>query len=116
MTMAHVSISFIQNPRPGQTPGTRLEGNKTSFSRDNHLVQNPSPSGQNKESKTTPLGQSIYKYINKFLTLFEMKALWSQQIKQFFNEETDCYSIYHLAVTRVKLLNVQIPGGGGGYG
>ena len=35
-----------------------------------------------------------------------IQGMWSQQIKQFLNEETDYYSIYHLAVTRVKLLNV----------
>ena len=33
-----------------------------------------------------------------------MKALWSQQKKQFFSKETDYCSIYLLAFTRVKLL------------
>ena len=80
----NAGINFIQNhPPPGQTPGTRLEGSK-----------NPppgtiivSPSGQNREWKAPPPGHKVrkfHKYIYKLWHYLKWKALWSQQIKQFF--------------------------------
>ena len=93
MTMAYAGISFIQPPPPPpptlqQTLGTTWREQKP-FSRDNHCAQKSSSQNKiNRESKAPPLRQSIYKRISiKLSHYLKWKALWSQQIKRFFNEE-----------------------------
>ena len=101
----YTGVNFIQNHPP---PGTRLEGNKNPPSGTIIVYKTP-PLGTKQVVKAPPLGHKVRKFhecIYKFWHYLKWKALCSQQIKRFFNEETDSYSIYHLAVTRVKLLNV----------
>ena len=95
MTMAYAGINFIQPPppppppTPQQTLGTTWREQKP-FCRDNHFAQKSSSRNKiNRESKAPPVRQSIYKRISVKLSHYlKWKALWSQQIKRFFNEET----------------------------
>ena len=97
-----VSIPSKTIPPP---PGHDLKEAKPS-PRDNRCVQKTCPRDKTGSQKPHPPGHRVSKfheYICKLRHYFKRKALWSQQIRLFFNEETDYCSIYHVAVTRVKL-------------
>ena len=101
----NAGISFIQNHPPS---GTRVEGSKNRPPGQS-LCAKTLPLGQSRESKAPPPGHKVRKFhkcIYKLWHYLKWKALWSQQIKRFLNEETDYWSISYLVVTRVKLLNM----------
>ena len=80
-----VSILSITIP-----PGHDLKGAKPSPP-GTIIVHKTLPSGQKRESKASPLGHKVWKfhkYIYKLWHYLKLKALESQQIKRFFNEET----------------------------
>ena len=79
------------HPKPSPRDTTRW-GQKPSPG-DNHCVQNPSTRNKTGSQKLPPpLGHKVrkfHKYIYKPWHYLKWEALWSQQIKRFFNEETD---------------------------
>ena len=103
-----VSISSKTTPLPptqNKPPEYDLNGAKTLPSPQSY--KNP-PLGTKQGVKAPPVRHKVKKNSQMYVSInyVEWKALWSQQIKQFFMEETDCYGIYHLVVTRGKLLNI----------
>ena len=101
----NAGINFIHNHPPWDKPPRHdLKGAKT-LPPGQSLCTKTLPSGQNRESKAPPTGHKVrdfHKCIYELWHYLKWKALWTQQTKRFFNEETDYWSIYHLAVTRVK--------------
>ena len=95
VSLLQVSISSKTIPL-GQTSGTRLEGSKNPPPGQS-LCTKTLPLGQNRESKAPPLGHKVRKFhecIYKLWHYLKWKALWSQQIKQFFNEERLIIIVY----------------------
>ena len=90
-TVMQVSISSKTILPQDKPPGDDLKGAKT-LPPGHSLCTKALPLGQNKESKAPTRGPRVskfYKYIYKLFHYLKWKALWSQQIKWFFNEETD---------------------------
>ena len=86
----YAGINFIQN-HPPPPPATQLEGSKNP-PLGQALCTKALLLGQNRESKAPLLGSKVrkfHKYIYKLWHYLKWKALWSQQIKRFFKEETD---------------------------
>ena len=85
---------------------TPFKGGKNSSPGTIMVYKNPPPT-QNRETKAPPQGQKVRKFYKCIYELsptlwhyLKWKALWSQQIKRFYNEETlYYYSICYLAKT-----------------
>ena len=103
-----VSISSKTTPPRTNPRDTTWREQKPSLPPGQSLCTKPSPRDRTGSQKPHPRGHKVrefHKYIYELRHY--LKALWTQQIKGFFNEATVYQSVDHLVVTRVKLLNVQ---------
>ena len=86
-----VSISSVTNTPPPAPPRTRRDGSKNPSPRRIIVYKNP-PLGTEKALKAPPSGHKVrefHKHIYELWHYLKWKALWTQQMKRFFNEETD---------------------------
>ena len=74
-------------------PGHDKKGAKT-LPGDNHCVEKPSTSRQNRESKALARDIKLENFTNVLDTLFEENSFVVSKLKRFFNEETDYQTIY----------------------
>ena len=89
---AYAGINFIHNHPPQDKPPPHDLKWAKNLPLGQSLCTKTLPSGQKKESKVPPPGDKVrefHKHIYELWHYLKWKALWAQQMKQFFNEETD---------------------------
>ena len=62
-----------------------------------NIVYKKPPLGTNRESKAPPPGHNVKNFIYKPWHCLKWKALWSQQIKRFFSEETAWLLLWYIS-------------------